>query len=336
MSLACSPGPTNPSGASPEYRRHGYTLRALGRTLALSARGREALTKLGLSQGTPAPDVVLRHTSGDHLILECKAQSFSTDSSTVLQAQKLLIACADPNEALGAAGSAYVAYVLPIEDIKMQKETLTTLAAELAENEIAHALHGTLGLEIDENGLWAHLSIDGLPTGSSAEPICGRVLAVAGSFNEARPIYLIPYDPAAENEQADSEREYCGRLLAERLFNQAISVIGRSELPECVHLASDRLLDEATFSISSHWEGRELHKFKVRIASFMYGALNRGQLRSKVELRGNLIVELNLADEEDRNIALSLLHRGDPADLSERLLDPQIDAAEQFDRPTFK
>ncbi|MEU0463224.1 hypothetical protein ABZ215_04390 [Amycolatopsis sp. NPDC006131] len=310
----------------------------MGRKLAFSASAREVLQKMGLSAAGPEPDVILRHPdSGDHLVLECKAQSFSATSTTAQQGRKLLLACSDSSASLGAAGNAYVVYVVDSSDVDKQRATLKQLSAEIASHDAGVAKSGTIGLSIDNRGLWAELSIEDLGAEDSPAGLCSRVLVVEGAQEEVRPLYLIPFDPAAENEQSPEERRYCARLLAERLFVQAIKIVGRADLPECVQLPADVLLTEATFGVARYWEAGELPNFKARIAKYLYRRLNRGVLRreNRVSLRRNIVVELDLANESDREIVISMLHRTDPERLAEDLLDKQIDVTEQVDPDEF-
>lgn len=328
--------PSEGIGARPLFRAHGFDLRALGRRLAFSASTQEKLNDVGLRGGGPEPDVVLRHlASGDHLVFECKAQSFSVDSSTAAQGKKLLAACADADAALAAHGEAYVAYVLPEEDVALQARTLRLLSEELAEYDIECAKSGTLGLSLDDDGLWAELKIDGVDSSSEVAALCLRTLIVDGVNNEARPIYLIPYDPAAEASQDPSERKYCAQLLAERLFIQVISIVGRAEIPACVRIHAEKLLDEATFGVSAHWEAKEVQKFKARIAKFIFRTLNKGKLGKKVSIRQNTNVEVDLADESDRDAIMGILHKTNPAGLTNALIDEQVDVMDNLGPPEF-
>ncbi|WP_410596155.1 hypothetical protein [Amycolatopsis sp. lyj-23] len=297
---------------------------------------RKKLVEAGFNPDPPEPDVLLRNIStDDHLVLECKAQGFSPASSTATQGRKLLAACSDPNAALGTSGAASVAYVLDSDDCNQQLETLQALSAEIRSYGIEPPPSGVLALSIDDKGLWAELVIPGLDESSSVAALCERVLAVEGEADELRPLYVIPYDPAAESSQAESERRYCAQQLAERLFNATVSIIGRADIPACVIVASDHLLREATFGVSDYWEVRDLKNFKSRIAKFISSYLNKSTLKGKVTLRGGINVEINLSDEDERQAAIGMLQRGSPRGLTENLLDTQLDVVAEGGPPEF-
>lgn len=263
--------------------------------------------------------------------MECKAHGFSPASSNVNQGRKLLAYCADANSSLGSRGEATVIYVIPLPEAGLQLGTLSSIARELTVNRMPTANFGVLGLSVDENGLWAELSAPGANSNSPVGAICGRRLVSEDVGGSSRPIYIIPYDPAAADAQDPQERDYCKKLLAERVLTAAMHVLGVANAPSVVRLVSRDLLKEATFGVSSQWDAQELRGLEDRIASYIARCLSRETLRNKVQhyrSNANANVDVSLADYDDQRFAIMLLQKSRPSDLAQRLIDDQIGLAE--------
>lgn len=317
----------------PALAAKGYDLRALSLTIASPPALREIFAAQSWSAFAPEPDVVLLHSArSEHLVMECKAQSFGIDSSNVGQARKLLAFCSDSNASLGSPGLAPVVYVVPTEDVPGQLETLGELAAVLDSAGCGCAPYGALGLRIDESGLWGDLVVDFLPAESAIEEACGSFQIKEADDGDVRPIYLIPFDPAAADNQNDDERQYCAKLLAERVSNEALSLIGNAEFPVDVELDSAELLAAATFQVSRKWDAAELRKFNAKIANYIARQLRRSpQLKAKIKHRRSS-VSLTIDDDADQRAAIDIfMQRNEPGKLSEGLLDSQLDAAGEPD-----
>ncbi|MCX5351243.1 hypothetical protein OG901_26395 [Streptomyces mirabilis] len=307
------------------YYDAGYRLRSLGAKLAFSSETRAKLSGKSWGPQPPEPDLLFHHLqSGDHLVLECKASSFGEESSTSGQARKLLISCAEANTAVGVDGQAVVIYVLPAEDCQRQVETLTALAAEVVEAGFKTATYGTLGLSIDETGLWAELRVSAATDAEHLAEIVGRVLVVAGASNDARPLYLIPYDPTASSNQAPEEREYCHRILLERFYLAAVQVIGTADIPDCVVIKADDLFRQATYAVSDKWQAKELSPLKGKLIHGMATLLNKKSLHGKVTVN-NHHVELRLGNEDDRQTAISRLLKANTTQLAMNASSGQMD-----------
>lgn len=300
------------------YFNAGYRLRSLGGSkLAFASHLREKLSIHGLSHSPPEPDVLVQHLpSGDHLVLECKATSFGYESSTTEQARKLLIACADADAAVGGvAGEAYTVYVLSAEDCDRQTETLVQLAAELHASGFDSATYGTLGLSIDEKGLWAELRLSEDSQKDHVTGVLGPVLITPNSSGDARPLYLIPFDPTTEENQDPEERSYCHRMLLERFYIAGIQTIGTADVPDLLVLKSDDLFRKATHGYSDKWHARELAGLKMRLIKGMAKVLNKGVLKGSVTA-SNTSLEVRLRDEDDRNAAIGLLGKANTVQLA--------------------
>jgi hypothetical protein len=300
-------------------------LRSLGAKLAFNAALRPKLVELGLGANPPEPDVLLHHiSSGDHLVLECKTTSFGAESSTTKQARKLLISCFDANSAFGVSGHAIVAYVLAKEDCERQFDALREIAAEVSEQGFNVAIYGTLGLEIDDKGLWAHLTLSETPEQDHARSILGPVLIASGASGDARPLYFIPFDPTTDENQTPDERLYCRKILTERFYLAGVAVIGQAEVPDCLVIKADTLFREATYGFSDKWHAKELVGLKSKLIHGMATILNKKSLKGKV-VASSVSLELRLGDEEDRQTAIGLLLRANSEQLALNTLSGQID-----------
>ncbi|MDN3360048.1 hypothetical protein [Actinomadura sp. DC4] len=265
-------------------------------------------------------------------MIECKAHSFSPDSSTANQGRKLLATCSAPSAAVGvsadSSANAFVIYAVPSEDASQQLATLDKLTQELVEMEIPSSKFGVLGLSIEDGGLWAELDIPSLEEGSDLKIICKRSWITDGGDQDARPIYLVPYDPTAADNQIPQEREYCGRQLTQRILTYAMSVVGRAEVPDSIRIMANDALKSATFDISDRWQAKELDKFRSRIAQEIGSALNRGELKGKVDVR-NTFVEVTLASLDEQKIALALLDKSQDGYIANQLTGDQMQVVDE-------
>lgn len=244
-------------------------------------------------------------------------------SSTAEQGRKLLAACSDPNAALGGAQHAYVIYVIPAEDVELQTATLLHLTAELNGHGLSPAESGTIGLSITPDGLWAELSLIKKTARTEILDLCTAVQVTEGSKDGARPLYIIPFDPAAAANQSPAELAYCKRLLSERLCTYSMGEIGRADVPDNVHITGDDAVRSATFNTSVRWRARELVKLREQAVTEIYTILDKGDLRGRVR-RSREYLELNLADQDQQRYALSLLARAPIDTMADRLLPAQL------------
>ncbi|XVQ86502.1 hypothetical protein ACQP2K_03480 [Microbispora siamensis] len=288
---------------------------------------KKSFRELGWTPDPPEPDVLIYHAeSRDSLVIECKAQSFTPASSTAQQGRKLLGVCAEPDIAVGSpkgAGEAYVVYALPLEDVEEQQQTLGALNGEVAEAGLSYAKSGTLGFEITDGGLWAELAIPDATEGSTITSICKRVWVTDGDDGAARPIYLVPYDPTAIDNQEPEEKEYCTNLLVQRVLTHAMSMLGRAEVPNFVRIHAHDALREATFQVSDYWQASELNKLQNRIARTLASYLNKGAFKEKVQLSGSC-VEVHLENLGAQEAILAMLLKARTEVMAQAVLDPQM------------
>ncbi|MFE9648916.1 hypothetical protein ACFYO0_33345 [Streptomyces sp. NPDC006365] len=258
------------------------------------------------------------------MVIECKASSFSSSSSTAGQARKLLIACADSDSAVGVEGEAFVIYVIPSEDSQLQMQTLAELTTELNSEEFDTAPYGTLGLQVDDDGLWANLWLNDESDKEHVAGVVGRILVVPQSGGDSRPLYFIPYDPAAADNQSPEELRRCHKLLVERFYVGAVQEIGTADVPDCLVIRADDLLRKATYGISDKWVARELSTLKARLIQGMGKVLNKKSLKGKVEATSSR-VEIRLGSEDDRQAAIDLLLKANMEQLAINNASPQTE-----------
>ncbi len=319
----------SPAAASSRtYLDAGFFLRALGRKLSMIPTMRNRYEELGWGNQPPEPDVLFQHSSSaKHLALECKATSFSTASSTAKQARKLLTLCADPNSCAGARGAIIVTYVLSAEETDLQIKTLEELSTELRQVGFDVADSGTLGLSIEDSGLWATLTL--LVPGKHAElsAIEGRVRVAESMGGDSRPLYIVPYDPAAADNQHADERDYCARQLSERILLFAMEKVGRASVPDIASIDPIDAMKRATFGVSDRWLSNDVDTLRRKIEEELFRVLARG-MPDKVERAGRK-VHVNLVTLEDQRVALSLLQKAVPEYVANRLIDPQLPLMEE-------
>ncbi|WP_405710912.1 hypothetical protein OG264_19030 [Streptomyces xanthophaeus] len=222
-------------------------------------------------------------------------------------------------------------YVLPSEDARLQIECLEELAEEIRAAGFPSASFGTLGLEVDDDGLWADLKLCGQPEKPHLQVILGRVAVVPAVGGDFRPLYLIPYDPAAADNQDPEERRYCYRQLLERVYLSVVRAIGTAPIPDTVVLLGDELIRQATFGISEKWHAKELGALRTRLLKSVASVMGKKELKGKVDF-SNTRVEVRISSEGERQAAINLLLKANSAQLALDSLNGQIDIEDDTDR----
>jgi len=229
-------------------------------------------------QQSVRPDVVLENKQrGRYSITECKAASFGPQSSAAEQARCLLIvggpSCAEVLAVSPSDISESVAtFVVPESERSKLTTTLRTLRGELGMAELPSGEPCTLGLRVwqrciavvpDRNSIRFFELADG--------PIAFMPLEAETSL---RPLYFIPYDP--DIHQSQSERQFCKRILLERLLVSVITAVAHASLRTGLRLEPESLLNEATFGMFDRLENRDARKHMRRLArDFMTQLLRR-------------------------------------------------------------
>lgn len=265
----------------PLLHEAGFEIRAVSPALALPPAVLLRLKETSLAhQDRCAPDVVLERVADRlNILVECKANSFGEASTTSQQARALLLIAGPPigevlAEPTGTGIRGGVAYFVPAVVLDEMNRTLAALASKLREAGFDPGPAGALGLAHEDGALIliadsGMAALMGLPQRAP--------FAQVHHDTDPRPLYLIPYDPSVD--QAPEERDYCLRILHERIHGALLGRIGRLLLPGSATFTDEELLNEATFGLFDQWESRDACKslrnrcrhLLVKIASALSG-----------------------------------------------------------------
>lgn len=276
------PMPGDSSAVNPVLHYRGYAVRSMGQTLTADA-DLERLLAVDLDlRGAPAPDVLASAPGADPWpIFECKKSSFSPDSSTSDQASKILARGADLSLTAGSPPGqrikGCVVFVTREDKAAELQETLDQLRITLEAAGVLAAPASTVGLKVEAGvGLRAHVASGTFP-GAGGEALADDVIIVpaAGPEEDARPLYLVPFDPSVE--QDDEERVLCLRILLARGQAHAASILGRGPTKGTAVLQGPELIDAATYGLAKYWRdsaareraGQEILRFVKSALSAM-------------------------------------------------------------------
>jgi hypothetical protein len=226
-------------------------------------------------QRVARPDVVLRH-EGDHkfAFTECKASSFSVESSTARQARTLLV-IAGPRSAeilglgIDQVSSSLLAFMVPENECEQSNQTLRELCLELDENHLPIGQFCTLGLLLTKSDI--SIVVDN---------VGGEFFKISpGSYpfirldqdTDPRPFYFIPYDPDVS--QSRREEAFCKRILFERIHSAIVAAVGRANPPVKLLLKSPEILNDAMFGVYGRWENRESRKHMRKLCRQLMNSL---------------------------------------------------------------
>jgi hypothetical protein len=207
------------------------------------------------------------------VLVECKANSFGTASSTAEQARTLLVVCGDRlHDTLNVAptdiASRAASYFIPERVATAMRETLEDLDKELASKRLPKGKGVLLMLCACEEGI-DFMADEPAQTLMGIPASTGFVAIEADT--DPRPLYFIPYDPDCN--QSPEEREYCTRVLFERIHSEILGSVGRSLPPETISFESDRLLDNSTMGMYRFLENRDSKTRLKRLVRQLVGKL---------------------------------------------------------------
>lgn len=252
------PLPEKPGAVYAVLYHQGYAVRALGKALTASAKlERRLASELDL-RGIAAPDVLASAPMSDPWpVFECKRSSFGPQSSTSHQALKILARAAELSLVAGSPPGVEVkgcaVFVTRDDQAARLQATLDELSATLEDARVTVAPASTIGIRVETGiGLIVRL-VGGSFPGAGGQALTTDVvlLRAAGPDEDARPLYLVPFDPSVE--QDEEERSLCLRILLARARAHAASMIGRGPASGTVVLEGHALLDAATFGLSKFW-----------------------------------------------------------------------------------
>lgn len=309
--------------------QHGYFLHSIGRRLQLSGERREALAEVA-GHGLPSPDVLADHESDPTmLVVECKASSFGSASSTSQQAMKLLVGGSDVADTIGASSSrpAHVLYATRSGDAALLWATLQELQSSLSTEGLPLARAGTLTIELRDLGAWLGLSHGDPPPAPLGDALSAPVEIVTFEEHDSPlPLYILPWDPGVEQ---DSRLADLGKaVIAARVLNEATAMIGRASLPESLTLNASVLIDAATFGASASWRSRsEVEKVESLAVSRLMKALRAVRDLEVVSHSNPHGIDLTLKSEEQRSAVIDALEKVDEWEALQGPEQPELDLA---------
>ena len=302
--------PSPPVGSiRPLLYEKGLVVHAIAPLLALPPDVRlKAVTEDNMSDAT-RPDVVLtREQDRLFVFCECKSHSFSATSSNSRQARLLLAIVGNRvSDVLALSpervSSASLSIVLPEKEREPMLGTLQTLKIENAENGLPAGPFSVLGLTAAET----HVSIvieASLAAQLSLKPGTHKVIQMDAE-EDPRPLYFIPYDPDSISHQSKKEKEYCKRVLFERMLVAIIAAAGRASPPETLSIHREHVLNDALFGMFDCWENKESAKHMRKLCGHFMNTLAEAV---DSEVQGVLIstptrdwrITLNSKEEQQR------------------------------------
>lgn len=300
----------NPSSAVHAVLHHqGYSVRSIGQSLTASAELERRLAVDLELRGAPAPDALASAPAGDPWpVFECKRSSFGPESTSSKQASKILARSADLSLAMGGPPDMRVdgctAYVTRDAEAPALQATLDELGSALDSAGVTAAPACTVGLRVETGrGLIARVAAGTLP-GAAGAALAEDVVVVpaTGPEEDARPLYLIPFDPSVE--QDAEERALCLRVLLARGQSHAASILGRSPAPGTAMLEGHALLDAATYGLSKYWRDSEARERAgqeiLRFVKAALAAMRRPNAPMVTEGNGPKRLEVRIGSDDHR------------------------------------
>lgn len=273
------PLPVSSSAVKAVLHHEGYAVRSMGQSLTADPElERQLAVELDL-RGAPVPDVLASAPVDDPWpVFECKKSSFGPDSSASDQATKILARATDLSLTTGAPPGrriyGCVVFVTQAGEAPDLQATLDQLRFKLEEAGIGPASASTVGLRVETGvGVLAGVASGEFPgAGGTALAEETVIVPAAGSDEDARPLYFVPFDPSVE--QDDDERTQCLRILLARGRAHAASILGRGPAPGTAILEAHELIDAATYGLARHWrDSAARERAGQEILRFVKGAL---------------------------------------------------------------
>ena len=313
----------------PVLHAQGFGVFAVGRRLSLTAPTRAALATASIDSGhVTSPDVLLlRSSDGRLLMVECKASSFGTGSSTARQARAMILVCGgETADVVGLSetefGAALLGYLVPDGQAGPLTSTLAELEDEMRSASLAPGESTVLALaqgRPDET-IDLVVSSEGAPFLDIPEGTHTVLRSTGGT--DPRPLYFFPYDP--DIDQEPEERQRCATDLRKRLHQQLLSVIGSAGHPTNFRLDLDAMLDGAYFGLFRLWDNPDAKRHLRDLSRrFVHGAARAVQRSAP----GTLLHDgagwtISVSDEAQYEAAVSVLQRYNPE--TQREEDPTL------------
>jgi hypothetical protein len=125
---------------------------------------------------------------------------------------------------------------------------------------------------------------------------------------DPRPLYFIPYDP--DIDQSQEERQFCRRILCERILGAILGRVGRTETGSTITVSIDELLSDATLGMFRLWGNRDSAKHLRDICRKIVRSIGAATHDTRFALDGqSRTLSINLTDAEWHEQLLRVLER---------------------------
>jgi len=299
----------------PLLYEQGFTVYAIAPLLGLPPDLRLVAQEAGINmQERVRPDVVLAHEGARKFAFtECKKSSFGATSCTAEQGRSLLVV-AGPRAAEvlglppGQVADSLLAFMTPQTEQGPLAQTLPTLYEELDAAQIPAGQFSVLGLVSAETEV--SIAIDDQASAFFALPSGINPFLRQEPDTDPKPLYFIPYDP--DIHQSPEEREFCKRVLFERMQSTVVAAVGHTTPPCELSLNSEKILNDAMFGMYGQWENRESARHMRRLCRQLMDALAQAvnsEAPNSITFQPGEGWKIILQDSEQQEKALDALTR---------------------------
>jgi hypothetical protein len=281
--------------AKPIFYESGFSIYSIGPRLVIPPDIRLKINESKTEyQDSAVPDMVLTNDDRTKVcILECKKSSFGVKSSTALQAKTLLVISGPTAAEVLAIGlrnhsQGVLTYLTRNDQTDALQDTLDNLISELLSVKIEVGESGCFGIGCNESSITIEYpeNLKEIMNLTLESPV--EVLLIEEGI-DPRPLYFIPYDPSAFNQQSEDEQKICRRILYERFLSHILCKVGSAEIPAELIFSIDEILSAVTFQLYTIWDDspakkhlrRLLKDFMMTVQVFLHDGLKKDVLTFK-------------------------------------------------------
>lgn len=285
----------------PIFKESGYLVHSISQPLALPIPIREKIRGKNINvQDGCSPDVILEKSQkNSFLLVECKKQSFGTNSTTSEQARTLLLLKGRAlSEALGLALDTIVenkiVYLTRADQKSQLNDTCKSMITELENAGFTVCPTYCLGIKCDSTNS-IYLVIDSNDTNELGLLEHGEIKVIEGQpETDPRPLYFIPLDPSVE------QNEYGIKTLEQRLLSEILSLIGRANIPSKIQFDCEELLEKATWGMYGIWGDRNARlNLKRKVKTFLSEKMVSLLPNNFQKEQDKLILSLNSSQDKE-------------------------------------
>lgn len=310
----------------PLLKNLGYSTYAISQSLRFPPDVKRRVVEWLGHSDSPCADVLAEPTTDRQwLAFECKANSFSTASTTSIQLKKYLIALSEIGSALALnnadAHTAELVYVFPEGKSTAFVTTAATAAAEVEAQGFKSTHISTIELGAKSDGITIKF---GGSTGYSklvafTKP---QVYLACDDGMDPRPMYYVPWDPEADKNTEFSRQGK--QQLIQRCIIAAVSTIQRSRHTGSVNLDPVELIATVTSNLSRRWRSHSaIHQICNVVRETISRRLKRSR-KSPVTFSDNgTVISIRTPDRDTRNRVCDILLRGDTDEKEDPMVELQ-------------